>query len=105
VDFFELAGWDVYFLGANMPANSVLQVLAEQPVDVLAISATVTFHVEQVRELIGLVRAAADGRSPAILVGGYPFSVSPDLWRWVGADGWARDAQAAIAEGERLLAL
>jgi MerR family transcriptional regulator, light-induced transcriptional regulator len=103
-DFFEMAGWDAYYLGANTPANSVLQTLQQQPADVLAISATITFHVDAVAELIARVRAAANGKSATILVGGYPFNLSPGLWRQVGADGWARDARGAVVEAERLLA-
>ena len=34
--------------------------------------------------------------APVILVGGYPFLLSPDLWRRVGADGFASDAQQAV---------
>ncbi len=106
--FFEWAGWDAYYLGADTPSTSVLQILREQPVDVLAISATIAFHVEAVAELIARVRtelwAGKHGKRMLILVGGHPFKVSPALWRWVGADGWARDAGAAVLEAERLLA-
>ena len=41
---------------------------------------------------------------PRILVGGYPFNLSPTLWQHVGADGYAPDADGAITEAERLLA-
>ena len=103
-DFLELAGWDVYFLGANTPAGAVVESLQEQPADLLAISATITFHVDAVAELIGRVRRGAIEKRPKILVGGYPFNISPGLWRQVDADGWARDPREAVAEAESLLA-
>jgi methanogenic corrinoid protein MtbC1 len=31
------------------------------------------------------------------MVGGHPFTVDPVLWRTVGADGTAADAEAAVA--------
>jgi methanogenic corrinoid protein MtbC1 len=31
-----------------------------------------------------------------VLVGGYPFNREQELWRTVGADGFAADADAAI---------
>jgi methanogenic corrinoid protein MtbC1 len=31
------------------------------------------------------------------MVGGHPFNVDPALWRTVGADGTAADADAAVA--------
>jgi methanogenic corrinoid protein MtbC1 len=34
--------------------------------------------------------------STNVLVGGYPFNIAPKLWKSVGADGFARDAQQAL---------
>jgi methanogenic corrinoid protein MtbC1 len=103
-DFFEMEGWDTYYLGANTPANAVVGSLAEHKADLLAVSATMTFHVSAVRELIARVRTAVATREVRVLVGGYPFNVSSELWRQVGADGCARDAQEAVAVAGRLTA-
>lgn len=102
-DFFEMEGWDTYYLGANTPVGSVVQTVAEREVDLLAVSATIPAHTGKVRELIESVRAAEGGAGVGILVGGYPFNTSPDLWRRVGADAFARDAEEAIEMGARLV--
>ena len=102
-DFFEMEGWDTYYLGANTPAESVLQTVETQEADVLAISATITSHVSKVIALITRARTAYPQDMPKILVGGYPFNTSPDLWRQVGADGYAPNAQQAIALADRLV--
>jgi methanogenic corrinoid protein MtbC1 len=102
-DFFELEGWDTYYLGANAPANTILEMVERQEADVLGISATMAFHVSKVAALIDRVRRDAAGRSITILVGGYPFNVAPGLWRELGADGCASDAQGAVDLGNRLL--
>ncbi len=102
-DFFEMEGWDTYYLGANVPTATLLSTLRERKPDVLAISATMTFHVGAVSDVISDVRAAGLGRDVCILVGGYPFKVSPDLWRRIGADGCARDAAGAVALAGRLM--
>lgn len=102
-DLFEIEGWDTYYLGANTPTESILHTLEERKPDLLAVSATMTFHVRAVRELIARVRAADTERGVAIMVGGYPFNVAPDLWRQVGADAGARDALEAIAVADRLV--
>lgn len=100
-DFLEMDGWSTYFLGANTPDAAIVSALTERRADILAISVTMTFHVEQVRELIRQVR---QGQLPVkIMVGGYPFNLSPELWRSVGADGFAPDAQTAIRLAERLI--
>ena len=105
-DLFEMAGWDSYYLGANTPVQGVLQALEERRPDVLAVSATLTIHVGQVRTLIERVRTADrdQGNNPLILVGGYPFLLSSELWRRVGADGFARDAQQAVRVANQLIA-
>ena len=102
-DFFEMEGWDTYYLGANTPVNGIIETLETRQVDLLAVSATIPAHVGKVRELIDQVRATEAGAGVQILVGGYPFNHSPELWRRVGADGSARDAEEAIALGARLV--
>lgn len=101
-DFFEMEGWDTYYLGANTPQAGILQALVERKADVLGISATITHHVRFVSELIVGVRAHPVLGRVKILVGGYPFNVAPDLWIKVGADGFGRDAQDAVALARRL---
>ena len=100
-DFFEMAGWDTFFSGANTPHASVLQTVVERRADVLAVSATIGYHVHQVQQLIDAARAHPQCGQLRILVGGYPFKLDPELWRKVGADGTADDADGAIALAER----
>jgi methanogenic corrinoid protein MtbC1 len=104
-DFLEMEGWNTFYLGANTPTSSLLQILAERQADVLAVSATLTPHVRVVAELIRAVRAAQAGwagQEVKIMVGGYPFNVAPELWRQVGADAFARNAEEAIVTAKRL---
>ena len=102
-DFFEMEGWNTFYIGANAPTPSVVATVLERKADVLAISATITYHVTAVEELIAAVRRSPAGPSVKILVGGYPFNLAPDLWRKIGADGSAADAQGAIALATRLI--
>jgi methanogenic corrinoid protein MtbC1 len=103
-DLFEMNGWDTFYLGANMPAGSVVQMIAQQQAQVLGISATMTVHVGEVAALIRTVRTSEVSDQVKILVGGYPFNTDADLWRTVGADAYAPDAEQAIAAAHRLLA-
>lgn len=102
-DFFEMEGWDTFYLGANVPAASITQMIAQQRADVLGISATMTPNVGAVASLIDAVRMSSSGGKVKILVGGYPFNTDPNLWRTVGADAYAPDAEQAIAAADRLL--
>jgi methanogenic corrinoid protein MtbC1 len=103
-DFFEMEGWDTYYLGANAPAETILEAVQERRADILGLSATMTFHVHLVTELVDQIRRSDAMAGVKILVGGYPFNTAPDLWRRVGADGCARNAQEAVAVASRLVA-
>jgi methanogenic corrinoid protein MtbC1 len=102
-DFFEMEGWDTYYVGANTPADSILQTVEDRQADVLGISVTMTYHLRHVAALIAAARQTLDGREIKILVGGYPFNVAPDLWQELGADGQANDAGEAVGLANRML--
>jgi methanogenic corrinoid protein MtbC1 len=102
-DFFEMEGWDTYYLGANTPARSVLRTIEERNADLLCVSATITFNIQAASDLIGQVRASEAGKGIRILVGGRPYNVAEELWRQTGADGFGRDAQAAVDLAAQLM--
>ena len=102
-DFFELDGWDTYYLGASSPTHTIVQAIVERKADVLAVSATMTFHLRQVREIIAAVRESRSAHSVKILVGGYPFSVVTGLWMEIGADGSALSASGAVEAANQLV--
>ena len=104
-DFLEMEGWDTYYLGASTPVPSLIQTLVERRADVLAVSATITSHVRTVAELIRAVRSSPVGERVRILVGGYPFNVESGLWRQIGADAVARNAEDAAQIAGRLVGL
>ena len=102
-DFFEMDGWDSYFTGASTPMGGVVQAVLGRRADVLAISATISHHIVDVERLIGLVRRQRELAGLKIIVGGFPFNRDPELWRRIGADGSAPDADSAVVLAKRLL--
>jgi methanogenic corrinoid protein MtbC1 len=96
-DFFEMEGWSTFFLGANTPTSSVVKAALDYKAEILVISATMSFHLRAVGQLVAAVRAANPQRSITVMVGGYPFNLVPSLWQAVDADVYARDAQEAVA--------
>ncbi len=102
-DFFEMDGWNTFYLGANTPHASVIDTVIQRRADILAISATIAHHVDSIQALIDRVRKDPGCAGVKILVGGYPFNRNPQLWRQLGADGSAPDAQQAIALANRML--
>ncbi|MBI9032591.1 cobalamin-dependent protein [bacterium] len=102
-DIFELEGWDTWFLGANLPDQEIISMIKDKKPDVLALSVTMTFHLDKLTKLIQKIRDA--GISTPIMVGGYPFNNDRTLWKKVGADGWAMDPDHALKFAARLTEL
>lgn len=95
-DLLELSGWQVRFLGTNLPAAAILGVIRETGPTHVGISTTMLFNVNAVKRLIQDIRAEFNDRV-RILVGGAAFRIAPDLWRQVAADAFAPDLRGAQA--------
>ena len=102
-DFFEMEGWDTFYLGANTPIESIIRTLREQEANLLIVSATMAYHVRAVADLIQAVRKDPVLSGVKIMVGGYPFNVAPELWQVIGADAHATNATGAIGKATDLL--
>ncbi len=102
-DFFEMEGWDTYYLGANTPSEAIVKMLETTQADILAVSATLPTHIRSVQELIALVRRSKSKVRPKILVGGLPFNQYPQLCSKLGADGYAQNADQAVAVATKLI--
>lgn len=101
-DFFEMDGWDTYYMGANTPTSSVLAAVETHKPDILGISTSIPTHIGMLKELIEAVRKYDKNRQLKILVGGYALRSSPDLWVKLGADGFAEDALQAVVLANQL---
>lgn len=94
-DVLEAHGWNVHFLGTNLPHKSILDAIRERTPEWVGISATMLFNVPAVRRLVDDIRAEW-GDSMRIVLGGAAFRHAPDLWQELGANGHARDLREAI---------
>jgi methanogenic corrinoid protein MtbC1 len=102
-DFFEMEGWDTFYLGANTPIDSILRTLREQEANLLMVSATMAYHVRAVADLIQAVKRDPALKSVKIMVGGYPFNVASELWSSIGADAHANNAMEALKKAGQLI--
>jgi MerR family transcriptional regulator, light-induced transcriptional regulator len=101
-DFFEMAGWSTYFLGADTPLPSLIQSIKQYHADLLCVSATISYNIGALSELVGSIRSSREIAETKIMIGGRPFIVDPGLWQKIGADGFALDARQALPVASRL---
>lgn len=102
-DCFELGGWDVSYLGANLPTTEAVREVRDRKAHVLAISASTFLHLRDAGGLIDAVRAEANCAHVKIIVGGPPFNLIPNLWQYLGADGHGKTAPDAVELANRLI--
>jgi methanogenic corrinoid protein MtbC1 len=95
-DLLELDGWDVLYLGANTPQASIVQITQDRKPRVLLLSASMVDHVHEVADIINGINEGVRQDGLKILVGGNPFNIDKELWKKVGADGYAPDARMAV---------
>ena len=102
-DFFEMAGWDGIYLGANTPGTAMIDLVCRERPQVLALGVTMTYHLSTATALIERVRNDQRCAQVKIITGGYVFRQQQDLWRSIGADGCAGDAAGAVTLANRLV--
>lgn len=102
-NFFEINGWDTYYIGANTPLPSIVQILKEQQVDLLAISVTMTPYLLMAKNLLDFLRTT-EMKDTLVIVGGNAFNQTPNYWRQINANGFATNASRAVEIGLKLTA-
>jgi methanogenic corrinoid protein MtbC1 len=101
-DLFKLAGWHAIFLGADMPTADLAEAARTHDAKLIVLSATLTTQINTLAAVIESVRQAAG--SSKILVGGLALEGSQELWKQLGADGYAPDIDSVVAVGSKLIA-
>ncbi len=76
-DIFEMHGWDGYFIGANTPAEELNRFIAEQKPDVVGLSLSIYFNINELKGFLARLRV----RFPDI-----PVIVGGQAFRWGGAE-------------------
>jgi len=94
-DVLEADGWDLRFLGTNMPHEGIVQAVEDHQPDVLGISTTMLFNIPRVQELMAACRDLPGMAGLPIVVGGGAFRGSPALYSEIGANAYAPDLRTA----------
>jgi methanogenic corrinoid protein MtbC1 len=78
-DVLDAAGWDVMFLGTNVPPESVIQSIRQHRANLFGISSTMLFNLPKVIQLVEMVKNEFGAGAPRILLGGGAFKMAPQL--------------------------
>jgi methanogenic corrinoid protein MtbC1 len=99
-DFLEMAGFDVTFLGANVPTDSLVRMVGELRPDLVALSVSITYHLPALRGAVAALREATP-KLP-ILVGGGAFTWGLPVEQELEVAFIGKDARELVAAACRL---
>jgi methanogenic corrinoid protein MtbC1 len=102
-DAFTLSGWQVQYLGADVPTTSlVAQVLASRP-DLVGLSVSFPQHLRIAKQVIAeLITQMGDTR-PAVMIGGLAVNRFSVLDGALGADACGGNAMMAVQQANQML--
>lgn len=96
-DAFQLAGWEVQILGANVPSEALIaHVIAIEP-DLLGLSVAFAHQLMGVRKVITGLTQLLGCQRPPVIVGGLAINQFSALAGKLGADCWSEYASGAVA--------
>ena len=95
-DLFEASGWMVWFLGAGVPNDEILEFLGQAEPDVLCMFGTHPTGAPDARRLIDLIREVGICQEMQILASGGVFNRADGLADEIGADLFAATAGDAL---------
>jgi corrinoid protein of di/trimethylamine methyltransferase len=96
---FEVAGWNVYDLGKDVPIDKFLEEQIRTDADVVGLSALMTTSMLAMPEIVEKIKAK--NPNVRIMLGGAP--INPEIAEKYGADGYAKSAGTAVDEAMNLL--
>jgi len=92
--FLRGAGFEVFDLGVNIPADSFVEAVKEHNPDILGMSALITSTMPGMRDVIKALEVAELRSKVKVIVGGAP--VTQHFAEHIGADGYSTDGGSAI---------
>ncbi len=90
------AGYEVIDIGVNVPATRFLDSAIQNQASVICLSALLSSTMNNMREVIQVIRNHTELDNTKILIGGAP--VSREFSTLIGADGYAPTAPAAVEQ-------
>lgn len=94
-DFFEQDGWNVVYLGAAVPAETMISMAREVQPDMIGLSSQMVYHLPAILEFMRRLEKSGLGGVP-VIAGGLPFVREPDLYQKMGVYASGVNAQQAL---------
>lgn len=95
-DTFHFSGWDVQYLGANVPTDALLNQVEQYKPDLIGLSVAFAHQLNVVKEFISHLRQAHGNGHPPVIVGGLAINQIDTLASLHGVIANSSDASYAV---------
>ncbi len=93
---FLLAGWDVQYLGSDVPTDTLVQQTIDWRPELIGLSLCFVHQINKAKNIIEQLHTKLAHHRPVVIVGGLAFNSYNSLADVVGADLFGTDAKAAF---------
>ena len=102
-DAFQLDGWEVQYLGANVPSSALVGQIAKWRPNLVGLSVSFAHQLQTVKQVIVQMQKRLDSDRPVTMVGGLAINRYNQLAQMVGADAYCGDARTAVQLANQML--
>lgn len=102
-DFLSVDGWEVDFLGADVPTDHLVPFSKARGAHLVCVSCSLTGLVPVAAKLVQELKKL--NPAPQVIVGGATFIMNPELAEQVKADAFAADPQTAVISARQVCGL
>ena len=103
VSMLEGAGFEVIDLGIDVSPQRFIEAINEKKPQIIGMSALLTVTMPAIKNTIDAITAAGLREKVKIMIGGAP--VTAEYAKQIGADGYSRNASAAVAVARQIIGL
>ena len=101
-DRLETQGFQIIFLGSNIPTENILQAIRENKPEAILLSVTMSRNVDTVVMIIDKIKQSFGTRAPAILIGGAAFEGMKQVENITGTDKYCHSFDDVVRTLERI---
>jgi len=101
--FLAANGFDIVFLGTDIPSSLFVEKAKELKPDLILLSALLTTTMPNQKEVIDNLKEAGIRENVKVVVGGAP--ISQDWADQIGADGYGENGSAAVEVAKKLMGI
>lgn len=96
-DALEAEGWNVHFMGADVPTRDLVAYIRQHPVELVGLSVALPLHLPTAERVVAALRREFGPTCPRIVLGGKPIREFAGGAGFVEADAVFHDASSGVA--------